>query len=71
MNQFFRERFQTTPSGDDLDKDFYTVEVLVDHSFDGVELADDLAHPDDRSAALFFGMSMRLVSSHGATLHAI
>jgi hypothetical protein len=24
-----------------------TVALLVDHSFDGVELADDLAHPLD------------------------
>ena len=47
MNQFFRERFQTAPGGHDLDEDFYTVAVFVDHSFDGVKLADDLAHPDD------------------------
>ncbi len=47
MNQFFRERFQTASGGNDLEKDFHTVAVLVDHSFDGVELTDDLAHPDD------------------------
>jgi hypothetical protein len=47
MNQFFRERFQAAPGGDDLEEDFRTVAVLVDHSFDGVKLADDLAHPDD------------------------
>ena len=47
MDQLFGERFQATPSGDDLEQNFRTVAILVDHSLDGVELADDLAHPDD------------------------
>ena len=47
MYQFFRERFQTAPGGDDLEEDFHTVAVLVDHSFDRFELTDDLAHADD------------------------
>lgn len=47
MNQFFGERFQPAPGGNDLEEDLYTFVVLVDHSFDGIELADDLAHPDD------------------------
>ena len=71
MNELFSERFEAPPGRNDLEKDFYTVAVLVDHSFDGVELADDLAHPDNRSAAFFFWVSMGLVPSHGATLHAI
>ncbi len=71
MNQFFRERFQAAPGGDDLEKDFRTVAVLVDHSFDGVELADDLAHPDDRRAAFFFGMPLDEFPGHGARLRTI
>ena len=71
MNQFFRERFQTAPGGHDLEKDFHTIAVLGDHSFDGIELADDLAHPDDRGAAFFFGMPMAAFPGHGARLPAI
>jgi len=64
MNQFFRERFQAAPSGYDLEENFRTVAVLVDHSLDGVELADNLAHSDDFGAAFFFGVLVFAFPDH-------
>ena len=67
MNQLFRQRFQPAAGGDNLRQDFRAVPVLVQHPLHGVELADDFAHPDNRGAALFYGMVM-FVFRHGATI---
>jgi hypothetical protein len=48
-----------------------TVALLVDHSFDGVELADDLAHPLDLGAAFFLWMPRAAFPCHRATVRAI
>ena len=67
MNQLFGQRFQPAPGGDNLREDFRAVPVFVQHPFDGVELTDNFAHPDNRGAALLFGMMM-MVFRHGGSI---
>ena len=69
MNQFFGQRFQAAAGGDDLRQDFRAVAILVQHPLHGVELADDFADPDNRGAALLFGMVM-MVFGHGGSIAA-
>ena len=69
MNQFFGERFQAATGGDDLREDFRAVAIFVQHPFHRVELADDFAHPDNRGAALLFGMVM-MVFGHAQSVRA-
>ena len=67
MDQFFGQRLQPAPGGNDLRQDFRAVPVFVQHPLDGVELADDFAHADNRGAALLFGMVV-IVFRHGGSI---
>ena len=67
MNQLFGQRLQPAARGDDLREDFRAVAVLVQHPLHGVELADDFAHPDNRGAALLFGMAV-IVFRHSGSI---
>ena len=69
MNQLFGQRFQPAPGGDNLREDFRAVAVFVQHPLDRVELTDNFAHPDNRGAALLFGMVM-MVFGHGGSIAA-
>ena len=48
-------------------QDFRAVPVFVQHPLDGIELADDFAHPDNRGTAFLFGM-MVMVFRHGKNI---
>lgn len=58
VNQFFSKRFQAASGRDDLGKNFCTVPVLLQHTFHGIELADDFANAHNESALFFLWMVM-------------
>ena len=70
VDQFFRERFQPAPGGDDLREDFRAVAIFVQHPLDGTELAGDFAHADDGGAAFLLGMLMTVFLVHAGRLRA-
>jgi hypothetical protein len=45
MNDFFTERFQGVPGGDDLVENIRAIRILRDQSFKRLNLAPDLAEP--------------------------
>ena len=68
VNQFFGERFQPAPGGDDLREDFRAVAIFVQHPLDGPELAGDLAHANDGGAAFLPGVLMTGFFAHAGRL---
>ena len=56
MDQFFSQRLQAAPGGDDLHQNLRAVAVFIQHPLHRVELSDDLADADNRRSALLFRM---------------
>ena len=48
-------------------EDLRTVPIFVQHPLDGVQLADDFSHADNRGAALLFGMVV-MIFRHGGSI---
>ncbi len=64
MNQRFRQRLDGLARGDQLHENFRTVAILFQHPLDGVQLADDAAHPELLGIALTAGMGVRFHAAH-------
>jgi hypothetical protein len=58
MNDFFTERFQGVPGGDDLVENISAIRILRDQSFKRLNLAPDLAEPKNEGVLFALRVDM-------------